>query len=111
MKKTSLESFGDLKNAYMFHVLETGIAEMRKVQKQVVQVEYNGLVENNTINLDIIESKDKVAKTRIDHEERIKSMIKEATHLILAKSYYIEQVGKKTKIAFPIDTSIDIEED
>jgi hypothetical protein len=33
---------------------------MRKAQKQVVQVEFTDLVKNNTINLDILESKEKV---------------------------------------------------
>jgi hypothetical protein len=73
-----------------------------------VQLEFNDFVENDTTNLDIIESKEKVVETRADHKERIKSMLKEATqtHLILAEIYYIEQFKKKTKIAFPINTLI-----
>jgi hypothetical protein len=59
-KKISPESFCDLRNADMFYVLEASIAEMRKAQKQVVQVEFTDLVKNNTINLDILESKEKV---------------------------------------------------
>jgi hypothetical protein len=31
MKKTSSKSFGDLRNTDMFHVLEVGIVEMKKV--------------------------------------------------------------------------------
>ena len=38
MKKTSLETFGDLKNIDTFHVLEAGIVEMRKIQNEEVQV-------------------------------------------------------------------------
>jgi hypothetical protein len=78
-----------------------------------VQVEFNDPIESDTTNLDIIEFEENVAETRADHEERIKGMLKEATetHLILADSYYSEQLRKKTKIAFPVDTSIGIEED
>ena len=113
MKRTSLESFGDLRNVDAFHVLEAGIAEMRKIQNQDVQVEFNDPVENDTTNLDIIESKGNVAETRGDREEKIENMLKEATriHLMLAKSFYMEQLGKKAKITFPVDTSIDMEED
>jgi hypothetical protein len=40
-------------------------------------------------------------------------MLKEAiqTHLLLAKNYYIEQLGIKAKIVFLVDIGIDIEED
>ena len=109
----SSESFGDFKNIDIFHVLEAGIAEMRKIQNEEVQVEFNDPVENDTSNLDIVQSKEKVVETRVDREKKIKNMLKEATrvHLMLAKNYYMEQLGKKTKKTFPADTSIDIEED
>jgi hypothetical protein len=50
-----------------------------------VQVEFNYPIANDTTNSDIIESKEKVAETKVDRDERIKSMLKEATqiHLML----------------------------
>jgi len=36
MKRTSLKTFGDLRNIDTFHVLEAGIAKMRKIQNQEV---------------------------------------------------------------------------
>ena len=109
----SSESFGDFKNIDIFHVLETSIAEIKKIQNEEVQVEFNDPVENDTSNLDIIQSKEKVVETKVDREKKIKNMLKEVilVHLMLAKSYYMEQLGKKIKITFPVDTSIDIEED
>jgi hypothetical protein len=65
---------------------------VRKMQKQVVQVEFNDPIENDTTNLNIIESEEKIVESRADHEEMIKSMLKKAirTHLMLVESYYIK---------------------
>jgi hypothetical protein len=62
------------------------------MQKQVVQVEFNDPIENDTTNLNIIESEEKIVESRADHEEMIKSMLKKAirTHLMLVESYYIK---------------------
>lgn len=40
-------------------------------------------------------------------------MLKKTTrvHLMLAKDYYMEQLGKNSKVIFAVDISIDIEED
>ena len=54
MKMTSSETFGDLRNIDTFHILEPGIAEMRKIQNEEMQVEFNNLIENDTSNLDIV---------------------------------------------------------
>ena len=99
MKRTSLETFGDLINIDTFHVLEADIAEMKKLQNGKVQVEFNDHVENDTSNLDIVQFKKKVVETRVDRKEKIKNMLKDATqvHLMLARNYYMEQLGKKTK--------------
>jgi hypothetical protein len=62
------------------------------MQKQVVQVEFNDPIENDTTNLNIIESEEKIVESRADHDEMIKSMLKKAirTHLMLVESYYIK---------------------
>jgi len=55
MKKTRAESFGDLRNADTFYALEVIILEMRNMQKQVVQVEFNDPMGNNTTTFEDIE--------------------------------------------------------
>ena len=76
MKMTSLESFGDLKIVDLFHALEADIVEIRKIQNQDVQVEFNDDMNNDTTNLDIIESEENVAKTIVNCKENIKNMLK-----------------------------------
>lgn len=73
---TSLESFGDLKIVDLFHALEADIVEIRKIQNQDVQVEFNDDMNNDTTNLDIIESEENVAKTIVNCKENIKNMLK-----------------------------------
>ena len=78
-----------------------------------MQVKFNDPLENDTTHLDIVEPIEKIAETIVDRKEKIKNMLKKTTriHLMLAKDYYMEQLGKNSKVIFAIDTSIDIEED
>jgi len=55
MKKTRAESFADLRNADRFYALEASILEMKNIQKQVVQVEFNDPLENDTTIFEDIE--------------------------------------------------------
>jgi hypothetical protein len=45
---------------------------MRKIQNEEVQVEFNDPVENDTTNLDIKNSEEKVIKKRLEYKEIIK---------------------------------------
>ena len=75
MKKTQAESFGDLKNTDRFYALEASILEMRNIQKQVVQVEFNDPMENDTTTFEDI---DIGGERRVDCEKRMKSKLQEA---------------------------------
>ena len=109
LQEARTQSFGALKNADMFHALEASILEMRSIQKQLVQVEFNDPVENDTTNFEDIDIGD---ETKLHCEERIKAMLQEATrtHMMLAKSYYMDHLAKTTMVTFPVDSSYDIEE-
>jgi len=74
-EETRAESFGDLRNADIFYALEASILEMRIMQKQVVQVEFNDPMENDTTTSEDIEIG---CESRVDHEERMKAMLQEA---------------------------------
>lgn len=97
MKMTSLESFSDRRNVDTFHVLEANIVEMRKIQNQDMQVEFNDDVNNDTTNIDIIESEENVAKTIVDYDENIKNILKRTTRIYLMWkiNYYMEGLKKK----------------
>ena len=43
MGKTSLQSFGDFRNVDLFYVLESGISEMKNIQREIVQIEFNDI--------------------------------------------------------------------
>jgi len=99
IKKTRVESFGDLRNADTFYVLEANILEMRNMQKQVVQVEFNDPMKND---ITIFEDIEIGCESRVDREERMKAMLQEVvrTHMMLAKSYYKDHLAKTTKVTF-----------
>ena len=110
MKKTWAESFGlDLRNTDRFYAFEASILEMRNIQKQVVQVEFNDPMENDTTTFEDI---DIGREYRVDREERMKAMFQEVvrTHMILAKSFYKDHLAKTTKVTFLLDSSFDSEE-
>lgn len=65
---TSLESFADLNNVDILHILEVRIAEMRMLQNQEVQIEFNDTIENYTSNFNILQSEEKAIETRVDYE-------------------------------------------
>lgn len=50
-----------------------------------MQIKFNDHVKNNTTNLNIIESEEKLIKIRVDYNGKIRKMLKEATriHLML----------------------------
>ena len=103
LKKASEESFGNFRDVDLFHVLQSGISEMRNIQREVVQTEFNDIGTNER-DMDVEEND---AETRGDREERSKMLLKEATefHLMLADIYYKEQLKRKGTVVFPENAS------
>jgi len=107
LKKTSLQYFCDFRDMDMFYVLESGISEMRNIQREIVQIEFNDI---DTNEMDIVfELEKNVVETRGDRDERTKNILKEATefHLMLVNIYYKEQLKRKAKVVFPEDVSME----
>jgi len=50
--------------------LEASILEMKNIRKQVVQIEFNDPIKNDTLNLEDTEIGN---ETRVDHEEQVKA--------------------------------------
>jgi hypothetical protein len=91
----------------MFYVLESDISEMKNIQREVVQIEFNDI---DTSDMDIaFELEENVAETIGDRDKRTNDMLKEATkfHLMLVDIYYKEQLKKKIKIVFLEDVSME----
>jgi hypothetical protein len=107
LKKASQESFGDFRDVDLFHVLQSGISEMKNIQREVVQIEFNDI---GTSEMDMaVEVEENGDETRGDREERSKILLKEATefHLMLADIYYKEQLKRKATVVFPENASIE----
>ena len=82
-------------------MLESGISEMKNMQREVVQIKFNGI---DTNELDMpFEFENYIAETRGDRVKRTKIILKETIelHLMLANTYYKEQLKKKIKVIFP----------
>ena len=88
-------------------MLESDFKEMRNIQKEVVQIEFNDI---DTIEMNMaFELEKNVIETKGDKYERTKNMLKEATefNLMLADIYYKEQLKIKTKVVFSKDVSME----
>ena len=86
---TSSKAFGDLNNINAFPVLEADIAKMKKMQNEKVKIEFNDPIENDTNNLDIVQSKENIAEIKVDRGEKIKNMSKEATRVHYQRSLHL----------------------
>ena len=97
MKKASLQNFGDFRAMDLFHVLEFGISNMRNIQREVVQIEFNDI---DTSEMDMtFKLEENVAEIRGDRDERTKIMLKEPNefHLMLADIHYKKQLKRKLR--------------
>lgn len=71
---------------------------MNKIQNQKLQVEFNDHVENNTRNLDIVESKENIVETRVAVTKRLKIVEKNYPSLFyVGKKLLYRAVRKKNK--------------
>ena len=95
MGKTSLQSFGDFRNVDLFYVLESGISEMKNIQREIVQIEFNDI---DTHEMDMVfELKENNPETKGDRDEKTKIMLKEATEFLLDASRYLLQSAVEEK--------------